>query len=76
METLRGVARKWAALQRLERGKRMGMLRTKKSVWHKLKLLFMRFNMCKCIEPKYEVLNGVLSCNICSKPASWQAQSK
>lgn len=78
METLRGAARKWAAFQKHERGMRMTMFKqkVKKSFWQKVQHFFLKFNMCKCTEPKYEVLEGILSCNNCRKPATWVNQPK
>lgn len=52
------------------------MIQAKLTVMQKIERFFMRFNMCKCIEPKYEVINGVLGCNICRKPAKWEIKSK
>ena len=51
---------------------RMTMSKRKITLITKIKRFFMRFNMCKCVEPKYEVLQGVLSCSICGKPTKWE----
>jgi len=51
---------------------RMTMSKRKVSIWTRIQRFFMRFNMCKCAEPKYEVLNGVLSCSFCGKPRAWK----
>jgi hypothetical protein len=51
---------------------RMTMSKRKTSIWTNIKRFFMRFNMCKCNEPMYEVLNGILSCKACGKPRAWK----
>ncbi len=77
METLRGAALNWAALSKLERGERMTLSKTKKkTLKQRILHFFWKFDMCQCVEPKYEVLNGVLSCSICSKATKWEGQPK
>lgn len=53
---------------------RMTMRQAKKSFWMKVEHFFLRFNMCKCTEPKYEILGGILCCNNCRKPTTWEAK--
>ena len=47
-----------------------------KSLWQRVYHFFLQFNMCRCAEPKYEVLNGILCCNVCEKPVKWEARQK
>lgn len=51
---------------------RMTMSKRKLSFWTKVKRFFMRFNMCECNEPKYEVIAGILTCTFCGKPTKWK----
>lgn len=43
-----------------------------KTLWQKVLHFFLKFNMCSCKEPKYEVLRGLLCCNVCEKPVAWK----
>lgn len=48
------------------------MRKRKLTLWGRIKRFFQRFNMCKCNEPKYEVLEGILCCSLCGKPTVWE----
>lgn len=74
---LYGAAHRGAAPTKLKIGIRMTMTkRIKKTLLEKIYHFFLKFRMCKCTEPDYEVLRGILSCKNCNKPVKWEAQSK
>lgn len=46
----------------------------KVSLWTRIQRWFMQFDMCQCIEPKYQILKGVLCCGLCEKAVRWDEQ--
>lgn len=50
----------------------MSVIRTPKlSTWDKIHRWLMRFRMCSCVDPKYQVLYGVLCCGVCRRAVEW-----